>query len=286
MKIISLCKCMIPLVVILFLFSQSSLAQPLTTKPYMWVERNEGQGLINNFNRGKSEIIDRHLNMPQQTSFSFGNFFGFLAYLKANYPVSYLRVHFAVCTQQEVPSGWDGRVILVFSPVDASNKDLDYFILAKKFNASTPNQFKITKQIKDIWVARYNSIPLVNTIDPGNSDNQYDDPSKPGVKIPSDTRYVTYCFSDFEEIARVRQLYRLNSSVNAFLSAYSAQGAPHPPVQGRFKNRSTILFGLVDPNGNPFYLESIPDFSNLPQGSSNCLPLLNNGQLCPVNCGQ
>lgn len=256
-----------------------SNSQPLARKPYMWVGQKEGQARTDLFKTLKLPIIKADLKQDQVPDFKLENFFGMIACFKLKYNMNYLRVFPAVCNGSQVPPGFENRLILIFAPINGKGEIKDYFILHKRFNAANIDEFKIDKTTKDMWVERFVRIPLTGTIDPKDSDNEY---SKPGTteKIPSDTRFTTFCAEDLADLQDIKELYDLSSDVEAHFSAYTTAGT----MGGRFKNRTLIQFDFLDLKAVPFYLDSIPGFLDLDGSGSKCGKILNNGQLCPVNC--
>lgn len=293
------------IILLLFLIMTFSISrsQP-TEKPYMWLAKDVGSKQIHLFKKNKLQIINQKIGAPQTDSFFLGNFFGMIKYFEKTYDKSFnfLHVFIGVCYKtgrQPIPDGYDKKLIFIFCPTAGNvvNNKSDFYILPASFDESKPTDAKITFDQQQEWTKNYIKVMPIKTIDPKDPDNQYEN-WLTHKKYPSDTRSVSYCRNDLDELIAVKSYYEsaYNISDNAagYLASYSSTGMPKGKDKGRFKKRIICQFLFLDKDNHIFYLESIAGFLHLKDGVSKCnysndkkkLKDVDNGQLCPTYCPQ
>jgi len=259
------------------------------TKPYMWIPQQTSLDQITNFNNVKLTRIGDNCGSPQKNEFTLGNFWGFIDYLGKTYGSSFinLRVYIGICTGTlSVPKGMAKKLILIFAPMTSEDEKtvLNYYILPTRFDPSKPANFTITKSVKDGWANKFIEAMPLETIDQVANANQYPNSTDP-AKTPSDTRYATYCAADFNDLVWLVNYYNthgqsISENSLANLGAYSDNGNQ----RGQYSKRILIQFEFLDKKNQLFYLDTIPGFLQLSDGSSKCVTGFDNGQLCPTVC--
>ncbi|MDB5198742.1 MAG: hypothetical protein JWO92_705 [Chitinophagaceae bacterium] len=277
---------------LLLRFYTSSAQPDLQAKPFMWADKNIGKSQINNFNRNKLPVISKKVGSAQKNYFFLGNFFGMIDYFTDTYKdeFQYLHVYIGVCYGiNPIPAGYNKKLILIFAPSSSLdiNNNLGFYILPSKFEAGNPLKFKIDIQQEKEWTENYIKAMPLGTINPKNPDNQFND-NHTHVKSLSETRCITYCKQDLDDLKWVKDYYKpkypISENAAGFLGAYSSKGIPAGSLKGRFKKRITTQFEFLDNANKIFYLDDIPGFLKLPDGVSECLNDIDNGQLCPTFC--
>jgi len=302
-------------VVILSTRSFGQCPSDLRKVPFMWVpkEKSVERKLWFRFGKlpsglfSKLDILNQAtypIRHPLNYVYDTASFNSLIQMMMDDYgQIDGLRIYFATHDVSYEPDGGfidsrifpDKQLVVIYAPTDGRN-DLGnyYFFGTDKY----PHQFKrtiagTTDELKKRWIDKYQTneaeAGLQLTLDPMAHENMM------GNKL-TDTRSISYCFSDFKDFIQSERRYQNNigstpmgiDSIEVAFAAYSDAGAERFPNPTWFKNRLHIIFEFKS-LGSTFYIDDSKDFQcrlNVGIATSGCATKGgDNGQLCPpYNC--
>ncbi|MBS1575681.1 MAG: hypothetical protein JST09_10300 [Bacteroidetes bacterium] len=202
----------------------------------------------------------------------------------------------------------DKQVVFIFAPKfkktsnSAPATERDYFVLSQVNSAAN----KISVQRKEDWINYYYSEILNTQAGLNTTIDNADDNNKIDEKTLSDTRSVSYKYSDFTEFLCDEVNYQNTmpnikvkiKKIKICFAAYPITGigsSPnYPRDEDNFKNRLIIQFEYIK-NNNSFYIDDAPGFSRRHRTTVLMYNKLSGkkfdidkgfdtGNLCPPNC--
>lgn len=286
--------------VVILLMAADGNAQK--TRPWMWVNREEGRKREAAFDKKYDRIVrDAHITPGKMVWYP--GFFDMLDFFEKSYNKNYafLRVYIALYPPEaddaRVPAGWEKKLTLIFAPADINKRDLGVYFNMVPGRGFDAGKNKITKDQKKFWTTLYTQVvmpALLSTIDPFDLDNYTQD------DVFSDTRSLRFSRTNLKEIAneRARHVHMRDgkqddiSGIKAFFAAYTDEG--NQERFGKYPNRLHIEFEFTNSAGDIIYLDDdtadqfptgrhpFPD-DDEDEKKARILSV-NNGQLCPANC--
>ncbi|HLK27910.1 MAG TPA: hypothetical protein VKT28_04970 [Puia sp.] len=292
--------------------SITTCAAPI--KPNMYVKKEVSIKLEANFNLQHFELT-KYSGIDETDSIFFpidkfgamiDYFHNQIANLKA------IAVHFASYGNGGfcVPKGFNNKITLLFSPIDATGAEQGLFTITPSgtWDPNSDSCNLTTKRWRqhggmdpdndNNWIDNYNknenSDILAYNLDPK---DEWNFPDKDMNQDISDTRSITYSYSDLQQILIDEINYQncLNpnnhvTGIRAFLASFNNAGA-------HYNNRLIIQFELTRKNNNNedevFYIDDQPGFNSRGPALKTMdkdwdkirlLKGLDNGQLCPPYC--
>ncbi len=215
----------------------------------------------------------------------------FAAYDK-NYPYP------ANGVSQPYKNAKDRTLLLFFCPVDATDSELNYYIISPDDSLVYYLPDSVARDWADYYLDMdvYGLNGLVTTIERNAKENYIGYPN-----FFSDTRCITYGFDSIINVLQNERKYQMDQNskrvtgIEADLAAYTEKG-----INGlregfsinAYKDRLIVQFEYLEKDSTGrskiFYIDTLPDFNQrkILSGVSHPKQILSNdnGQLCPPNC--